>query len=342
MIINRTEIRLALPSKGPLGEPTLELLRQAGLGVYKPNPRQYQASIPNLPGLTVIFQRPGDIVVSVREGSVDFGVTGWDVIAEQNEQFAGEQDASGDRLLLIHPGLGFGHCTLNVIVPESWQMVKSMADLQAWATCLGRPPRVATKFPGLTQAFWEAHDLPQAILINAEGTLEIAPAIGYADLITDLVSTGATLRENRLKRLEDGEILASQGCLIANRTSLKDRPAVLAIAKQLLEFIVAHLRAAENVSVFANMRGDSAESIAQRMFAQSVIGGLQGPTLSPVITRQGEKWYAANLIVRKDQLSQAIQELRQVGGSGVVVTPVSYIFEEEPLEIKNMLAMLEV
>jgi ATP phosphoribosyltransferase len=89
------------------------------------------------------------------------------------------------------------------------------------------------------------------------------------------------------------------------------------------------------------MRGDSPESIAQRMFTRALIGGLQGPTLSPVITRQGERWYAAHLIVRKDQLSQAIAELRQVGGSGVVVTPVTYIFEEEPVEYQNMLKMLE-
>jgi ATP phosphoribosyltransferase len=183
--------------------------------------------------------------------------------------------------------------------------------------------------------------LDEVEFISAEGTLEIAPIIGYADLITDLVSTGTTLRDNRLKRLEDGEILASQGCLIANRASLKNNPTALGIARTLLEFSVAYLRARDNVSVFANMRGDSPESIAERMFSQEVIRGLQGPTMSPVITHQGEKWYAAHLVVRKDQLAQAINELRSVGGSGVVVSPVSYIFEEEPAEYRNMLKQLE-
>ena len=89
------------------------------------------------------------------------------------------------------------------------------------------------------------------------------------------------------------------------------------------------------------MRGNSPESIARRMFTKAVIGGLQGPTLSPVITRQGEKWYAAHLVVRKDHLSQAIAELRSVDGSGVVVSPVSYIFEEEPIEYRTMLRQLE-
>jgi len=329
----RQEIRLALPSKGMLGDAALELLANAGLPVYKPNPRQYVASIPNLPGISVLFQRPGDIVTSVREGGADFGITGWDVVCEHQD------DAS--TILPIHPALGFGVCTLQIIVPETWEQVNDMSDLRAWQAKLGRPARIATKFPRLTRSFLERHGLYEFELIAAEGTLEIAPTIGYADLICDLVSTGTTLRDNRLKCLADGLVLASQSCLIANRARLKTHPPTLAAARTLLEYIVAHLRAVETVSVYANMRGESAESIAERMFTQHVIGGLQGPTLSPVITRQGEKWYAAHLIVRKDQLPLAISELRRVGGSGVVVTPVTYIFEEEPAEYRQMLNSLE-
>ena len=109
MMNNREEIRIALPSKGRLAEDTLSLFERAGLRVYKPNPRQLKATIPDLPDLTVLFQRPGDIVVSVRDGSVDFGVTGWDVCAER-------QGSNGD-VLVLHSALGFGHCSLNVIVP---------------------------------------------------------------------------------------------------------------------------------------------------------------------------------------------------------------------------------
>lgn len=328
-----TEIRLALPSKGRLAEPALELLAQAGFPVFKPNPRQYQAVIPSLPGLTVLFQRPGDIVVSVRDGSVDFGITGWDMVAERR--------GSNHHVLVIHPALGFGQCSLNVIVPEAWEAVHTMQDLSEFQARLGRLLRVATRYPNLTQAFFAQHNLPTVELILAEGTLEIAPTIGYADLIIDLVSTGTTLHDNRLKPLSDGLILNSQACLIANRGKLRSNPATLNMARLLLEFIVAHLRATENVSVFANIRGDSPEAIARRMFTKEVIAGLQGPTLSPVITRQGDQWYAAHLIVRKDQLAKAIAELRQVGGSGVVVAPVAYIFEEEPQEYLNMLAALE-
>jgi len=327
------EIRLALPSKGPLAEPARELLDQAGLYIHHPNPRQYQACIPNLPGVTVLFQRPGDVVVSVRDGSVDFGITGWDVVSEKG--------GDNGQILTLHPELGFGNCTLNVIVPEEWATVNSLADLKIFQATMNKPLRVATKFPIQAQAFFQRHGLDAIQFISAEGTLEIAPTIGYADLITDLVSTGVTLRENRLKCLSDGQILASQGCLIANRNRMKNNPTTLGIARTLLEFIVAFLRAKENVSVFVNIRGDSPENIARRMFEKGVIRGLQGPTLSPVITRQGENWYAAHLVVRKDQLSQAISELRSVGGSGVVVSPVSYIFEEEPIEYQAMVKQLE-
>lgn len=330
----RTEIRIALPSKGRLAEESLDLLARSGLGIYKPNPRQYKASIPSLPGLTVLFQRPGDIVVSVREGSVDFGITGWDVFKEQSTR---EKDT-----LALLPELGLGACTLNVIVPETWEAVHGMADLVSVQNKLDRPLRVATKFPNLTQAFFDSHSIHGVELISAEGTLEIAPTIGYADLIVDLVSTGTTLRDNRLKMVDDGLILRSQACLIANRPALKSRPEVMAIARQLLEFIVAYLRAAENVSIFVNIRGESPQSIAASMFEQQVIGGLQGPTISQVVTRnRDQSWYAVNLIVRKDKLAQAITELRRVGGSGVVVTPVTYIFEEEPPAYQEMLAALE-
>ena len=322
-----TGIRLSLPSKGRMAQAALDLLASCGLEVNKPNPRQYAARIPALPGLTVLFQRPGDIVVSVRDGSVDFGITGMDVVAERR----GDDGA----VLVLHDTLNFGHCHLALAVPEAWETVRTMADLTTRA--LARPLRVATKFPHLTADFLARHDVPFT-LIHAEGTLEVAPAIGYADLIADLVSSGQTLRDNRLRPLDDGTIIYSQAVLIANRIALKTRPEVLAVARTLLEFIEAHLRAVDHVSVFANVRGVSPQAIAQRMFAQETLGGLQGPTISPVVDRDGNpNWYAVHVVVRRAQLFQVVAELRAVGGSGVVVTPVTYIFEEEPARYRAMM-----
>jgi len=331
--VDQRLLRLSIPSKGRLSDDSLNFLSACGLEVYKPNPRQYKASIPSVPGLSVLFQRPTDIVISVRNGSVDFGITGLDVLAEY-------RGSNGD-ILPLHSRLGFGACTLEVIVPNNWTDIKRMADLVRKQAELGRPLHVATKFPNTTSSFFDQNGLTDVNFIAAEGTLEIAPTIGYADLITDLVSSGTTLRDNHLKQLEDGQILSSQACLIANRSELIGNQQALAIAKTLLEYIVAHLRASKAVSVFVNIRGDSPETIAKNMFAKKVIGGLQGPTFSPVITRLEEKWYAAHLVIQKDQLSLAIAELRSIGGSGVVVAPVTYIFEEEPLEYRAMLEALK-
>ena len=177
-----SDIRLSLPSKGRLAQATLDFLAACGLEVEKPNPRQYAAHIPALPGLTVLFQRPGDIVVSVRDGSVDFGITGIDVVAERQ----GDNGA----VLMLHDALNFGQCRLCLAVPEEWETVHTMADLATHARALARPLRVATKFPHLTSDFLDRHAVTPYTLINVEGTLEVAPAIGYADLIADLASSG--------------------------------------------------------------------------------------------------------------------------------------------------------
>ncbi len=330
---DQPQLRLSLPSKGRLAQDSLEFLSQAGLRVHKPNPRQYEASLPALPNLKILFQRPGDIVVSVRQGSVQFGITGLDVVAEKG-------GVNGE-VLILHDALGYGQCTLTLAVPEAWEQVQTMHDLWAYTQTLGRPLRVATKFPTLTGRFLQQFAIPHT-LISAEGTLETAPTIGYADIISDLVSSGQTLRDNRLRPLKDGLIQPSQAALIANRRALKRNPETLEMARRLLEYIEAHLRARENLLVIANVRGDNPEAISQRIFEQRTIGGLQGPTIGRVYVRESaQNWYSVNIVVRRAELPQAIAELRTIGGSGIIVTPVTYIFEEEPPRYTAMLSALE-
>jgi ATP phosphoribosyltransferase len=331
----RTDIRISLPSKGRLAEDAVAFLAACGLKIHKPNPRQYAASIPALPGVTVLFQRPTDIVVSVRNGSVDFGITGLDVTAEHGGSTGG--------VLVLHEALGFGGCRLAVAVPEAWTAVKTLADLSAHTRGLRHPLRIATQFPNLANDFLTENNVAPITLVKSEGTLEIAPAIGYADCIVDLVASGQTLTDNRLRALTDGVVMRSEAALIANRAALRDRADVLSVARTLLEFTEAHLRAQEHYLVVVNMRGESPQAIARQIFAQHVLGGLQGPTVAPVVVRDdlasdgGPHWYAVQIVVRRDQLIQAIAELRAIGGSGVVVTPVTYIFEEEPARYKAMM-----
>jgi ATP phosphoribosyltransferase len=338
--MDREDVRLSLPSKGRLGQETLDFLDACALKVYRPNPRQYAAQIPALPEVTVVFQRPGDIVASVQQGSVDFGITGADLLAEKGAEDPG--------ILVLHDALGFAPCKLVLAVPDAWTHVQDVQDLAARAQDLagrGQPLRIATRYPGQTARFLAEHHIEPYTLIDTEGTLEIAPAIGYADLIADLVSSGTTLRDNHLRPLAGGAILESQACLIASRINLESRPQALAAGLKLLEYIEAHLRAQNCYLVLANIRGNSPEEVAKKMSDRPHLAGLQGPTISPVIPADGalrqSSWYAINIVVRKETLSPAIAELRAIGGSGVVVSPVTYIFEEEPERSKRLLTALK-
>ena len=324
-------MRLSLPSKGRLAEAAINFLARCGLSIYRPNIRQYEATLPDLPGLTVLFQRPTDIVTSVRAGSVDFGIAGLDLVKEHG--------GDNGETIVVHEALGFGHCSLALAVPEAWP-VQSMAELAAYALGSAHPLRIATQFPSLTQKFLGEQGIVRFSLVQAEGTLEVAPAIGYADMICDLVASGQTLRDNRLRPLTDGYILHSQAVLIANRAALQNNPTALKLISQILEYIEAHLRAEENYLVITNMRGASPEGIARALFSQPDLGGLQGPTIAPIFTRDGAPYHSVSIVVRKANVIPAVRALRAVGGSGVVVTPVTYIFEEEPPRYKAMLEAL--
>ena len=135
--------------------------------------------------------------------------------------------------------------------------------------------------------------------------------------------------------------MSSEAVLIGNRTALKNNT-ILAIARELIEYFEAHVRAQRFVTVFVNMRGNSREEIAKAIFSKKGLEGLQGPTISYVFTKSGEKMFAIHVIVEKDRLQQAIRNLRAIGGSGVVVAPTLYIFEEEPLRYRKLLKNLGI
>ncbi len=334
----RSAIRLALPSKGRMEEETLDLLRDCGLTVKKFNPRQYIAKISELPTLEVWFQRTADVVRKVRDGDADLGIVGFDKIAEYR--------GPTDTVTVIHDALDYSHCRLSVAVPEEWTDVDTVADLARAASGRHsqRPLRVVSKYQRLAAAFLDTHNVTPYRLLHADGALEAAPQMGTADFIIDLVSSGVTLRENRLKELKDGILFQSQAMFIGNRTALTQRPEVLEAARELLERFEAHLRATDRHMVVANMRGSSAEEVAQKVFSQPNLGGLQGPTISPVYLRQPTEtnWFAINIVVTKKELHPTIQQLRQIGGSGVLVLPITYIFEEEPPRWQKLLIELNL
>ena len=199
--------------------------------------------------------------------------------------------------------------------------------------------RVATKFPKLTKQFLTSCGISFEI-VNGNGSLEVYPELGYSEIIVDLVSTGKTLKDNRLKRISGGKLMTSEAVLIGNRNALGNKT-VMKVTRGLIEYFEATLRAKRFVSVFVNMRGENGKDIAESIFSKKGLEGLEGPTISSVYNKDGEKMYAIHIIVEKERLHDAIKGLREIGGSGVVVAPTLYIFEEEPKRYKNLLKKLE-
>ncbi|XP_028753264.1 LOW QUALITY PROTEIN: ATP phosphoribosyltransferase 2, chloroplastic-like [Neltuma alba] len=335
----RHVIRLGLPSKGRMSSDTLELLKDCQLSVKQVNPRQYVAEIPQLSNLEVWFQRPKDIVKKLLSGDLDLGIVGLDTVSEYGQ---GDED-----LMLVHDALEYGDCRLSLAIPqygifENINSLKELAQMPRWTE--ERPLRVATGFTYLGPKFMQENGIKHVFFSTADGALEAAPAMGIADAILDLVSSGTTLRENNLKEIEGGTVLESQAALVASRKSLMQRKGVLETTHEILERLEAHLRATGQFTVVANMRGSSAEEVAERILSQPSLSGLQGPTVSPVFCKRNGKvsadYYAIVICVPKKQLYKSVLQLRAIGGSGVLVSPLTYIFEEETPRWRQLLSKI--
>nr|XP_043620429.1 ATP phosphoribosyltransferase 1, chloroplastic-like [Erigeron canadensis] len=335
----RSEIRIGLPSKGRMASDTLDLFKDCQLSVRHTNPRQYVADIPQLANLEVWFQRPKDIVRKLVSGDLDIGIVGLDTVSEYGQ---GNED-----LILVHDALAYGDCRLSLAIPqygifENINSVKELVQMPRWTA--ENPLRVATGFTHLGSKFLEENGLHHVAFSTADGALEAAPAMGIADAIVDLVSSGVTLKENNLKEIEGGVLLESQAVMVASRKSLVQRKGLLDITHEILERFEAHLRALDQFTVVANMRGNSAEEVAERILSQPSLFGLQGPTISPVFRKvdgvETPDYYAIVICVPKKSLYKSVQQLRAIGGSGVLVSPLTYIFDEETPRWRELLSKL--
>lgn len=317
-------LRFALPSKGTLYDPTLNLLESCGLKVSRPNQKQYTARIAALPSAEVLFHRPADIVAKVAAGDVDLGITGLDLVRED----AGDEPD----LLVIESDLGFARADLVLAVPEAWVDVQNwadVADLAAEFAAQGKPLRIATKYLNLVRAFFHARGVNAFTLVESQGATEGAPGLGYADLIADITETGTALKENRLRIVAGSMILRSQACLIGNRRTLAAAPDKRAGVRQLLEVLEARNRARTLAQIIANVPGVDAAAVAAAITAHPDLRGLQGPTLANVFSSRGDQahdWFSASVIVAADRMLAAVAHLRSIGSTGIVVLPVQYAF----------------
>jgi len=261
-----------------------------------------------------------------------------------------EYGEGDDDIVVIHESLGFGHCHLALAIPTDgeYASVDSLQDLIAMPRWSAETPlRVVTGYPHVARTFFAGAGFENYELCSADGALEAAPKMGYADIILDLVSTGTTLRENNLKEIEGARMLESEGVLVASRKAMEQNPTLLAVIKEVLERLEANLEAKKYYTVTGNMKGASAREVADRLLATDGLAGLTGPTVAPVYTKgpdgsavESPDVFAAVISVPKDRLYPAVKAIRRAGGSGVLVSPMTYIFDEETPRWKALLDTL--
>ena len=224
-------VTLAIPSKGRLMEATAELLAKAGFTIDRLGAdRGYRGLLRGLDGVEIAFLSASEIAQNLRDGKVDLGVTGQDLLTEKIPP--------DDKAVQLLVRLGFGPADVVVAVPECWLDVATMADLDEIAESFyerhGRRLRVATKYHNLTRRFFAGTGVTGYRIVESLGATEGAPAAGIAEIIVDITTTGSTLAANSLKILDDGVILRSCAVL-AGRSERLDDPR----ARRLIEVLSA-------------------------------------------------------------------------------------------------------
>jgi ATP phosphoribosyltransferase len=279
-------MKIAIPNKGRLAEGALQLLQRAGLRAEGRSDRALQASLGN--DFTALFVRARDIPEFVADGAADAGITGLDVVEEMGREL--------DLLL----DLEYGRCRLVVAAHEDG--VSQIADLPEGT-------RVATAFPRLARRFFGARDLPVE-LVSISGSAEIAPHIGVAEVIVDLVSTGSTLKTNGLK--EVATVLESSARLVARKREDNDA-AVNDKLRELVAALESVLRARDKRYLMANVPRESLAEVSR------VLPGISGPTVVDVVD---SGLVAAHAVVDAADVYRAIADLKDLGATGILVTKI--------------------
>ncbi len=332
-------LRLALPSNNRLATDTMALLNACGIHVSRRGTGLVE-EVRDIPECEAVFLRPDDIPAIVAEGGAHLGITGRDWFEEK--QLTGLENVS-----CLIPDLGFGHGRLMLAAPsrrfgDSGDI--PISDLTGWARQLGRDLRVATKYPGLTRNYMESFGLSGKGVRLFQGSHELLPRLGAADLIADVVVTGSTLAAHSLTGLRLGDpprpILNSGAVLLAClNKKVYDNQAVQS-ARLLLEYIHANLNAEGRYIVMANVPGGSQEEVARKLFDLASLGtvGLKGPTISPVVTQgnldgtDAQTWFSVSFVINHQQTEQlvATESLRAIGAADVVAFPITQHFGDPP------------
>ena len=212
-------INIGIPSKGRLRKDILKLFKKNKLSlVSERGERDLLGSIKNLPNVKILYLHAKEIVERLGDGSLDLGFSGYDLLKES--------EVNVQKKINVVKKYNFGKATLVVAIPDSWIDVQTVADLEEIAFEFKdkkkKRLRVATKYPNLTREFLFSKGVTQFKLVSSLGATEAYPFTGSSEIITDITSTGETIRANNLRILKDGEILKSEACMMISRAASKN------------------------------------------------------------------------------------------------------------------------
>lgn len=289
-----SKLRVALPNKGRLAQETRDLFNDAGLEVRALGDRALTASLGG--EFEAIFVRAQDIPEFVSDGAADAGITGLDLMAESGRAVESRLD------------LGFGRCRLAVAARDD-SSITSVDALPADA-------RVATAFPNVTGRFFREAGR-SATIVPMSGAAEIAPHLGIADVIVDLVSTGSTLRTNGLREISTIMWSTARLVVAADRTGwIGAREEALQELATALESVIA---ARGQRYLMANVPRDRLNDV------RGIVPGLNGPTVTDVL--DGGQHVAVHAVVPAAAIYRTIAALKAIGGEGILVTRIERLMQ---------------
>ena len=278
------KLRIAIQKSGRLNEDSLEILKNCGISIDN-GKDQLKASARNFP-MEVFYLRNGDIPQYLRDGVVDIAIIGENVLVEKGEGID------------VAEKLGFSRCRVSLAVPKSMKY-NSVKDFEG--------KRIATSYPNTVVSYLKDKGV-NADLHIINGSVEIAPNIGLADGICDIVSSGSTLFKNNLKEVE--VMLKSEAVLAVSQKITSERKAILSK----LQFrIKSVLQARQSKYVLLNAPNDKLNDVLK------LLPGMRSPTVLPLAE---EGWSSVHTVINKDKFWEVIDELKQAGAEGILVCPI--------------------
>jgi len=279
-----TKIRIAIQKSGRLNQDSLQILKDCGISIDN-GKDQLKVSSRNFP-MEVFYLRNGDIPQYLRDGVVDIAIIGENVLIEKGTD------------ITIAERLGFSKCKVSLAVPKSFKY-NSVNDFEG--------KRIATSYPNTVKAYLKEKGV-NADLHIITGSVEIAPNIGLADGICDIVSSGSTLFKNNLKEVE--VMLKSEAVLAVSPTISEERKALLSKLQFRIQSV---LRARQSKYVLLNAPDDKLQDIL------NLLPGMRSPTVLPLAE---EGWNSVHTVIHKDKFWNVIDELKLAGAEGILVCPI--------------------